>query len=37
MKIGHVEIENPIVVAPMAGITNPAYRQICKRFKAGLV
>lgn len=37
MKIGHVEIENPIVVAPMAGITNPAFRQICKRFKAGLV
>lgn len=37
MKIGNVEIENPVVIAPMAGITNPAFRQICKKFKAGLV
>ena len=37
MKIGNVEIENPVVIAPMAGITNPAFRQICKQFKAGLV
>ena len=37
MKIGNVEIENRVVIAPMAGITNPAFRQICKQFKAGLV
>lgn len=37
MKIGNVEIENPVVIAPMAGVTNPAFRQICKQFKAGLV
>lgn len=37
MKIGNVEIANPVVIAPMAGITNPAFRQICKQFKAGLV
>lgn len=37
MKIGNVEIDNPIVIAPMAGITNPAFREICKKFKAGLV
>lgn len=37
MKIGTVEIDNPVVIAPMAGITNPAFREICKKFKAGLV
>ena len=37
MKIGNVEIANKVVIAPMAGITNPAFRQICKNFKAGLV
>lgn len=37
MKIGSVEIETPIIVAPMAGITNPAFRAICKKFHAGLV
>lgn len=37
MKIRDVEIDNPIVIAPMAGITNPAFREICRKFKAGLV
>ena len=37
MKIGNVEIANKVVIAPMAGITNPAFRQICKNFIAGLV
>lgn len=37
MKIGNVEIANRVVIAPMAGITNPSFRQICKSFKAGLV
>lgn len=37
IKIRDVEIANRVVIAPMAGITNPAFRQICKRFKAGLV
>lgn len=36
-KIGNVEINNRIVLAPMAGITNKAYRIICKEFNAGLV
>lgn len=36
-KIGNVEIENPIVVAPMAGISNQAFRSICKKFGAGLI
>ncbi|KRM69312.1 nifR3 family TIM-barrel protein [Apilactobacillus ozensis DSM 23829 = JCM 17196] len=36
-KIGDVTIPNRLVVAPMAGVTNPAFRIICKEFGAGLV
>ena len=35
--IGNIEIKNPIVVAPMAGISNKTFRMICKEFGAGLV
>lgn len=37
MKIGNVEIKNNVFLAPMAGITDLAYRSICKEFGAGLV
>lgn len=36
-KIGNVEIENKIVLAPMAGISNSAYRRICKEMGCGLL
>ena len=36
-KIGNVEIKNKIVLAPMAGISNTAYRQIIKEMGAGLI
>ena len=36
-KIGDIEIKNPVVMAPMAGITNMAFRKIIKDFGAGLV
>ena len=36
-KIRDVEIDNRIVLAPMAGISNSAYRKICKEMGAGLV
>ncbi len=36
-KIGNVTIPNQVVVAPMAGVTNSAFRIICKEFGAGLV
>ena len=36
-KIGNVEINNQVVIAPMAGISNPAFRSICFRMGAGLV
>ena len=31
-KIGDVTIPNQVVVAPMAGVTNVAFRLICKEF-----
>ena len=36
-KIGNVEIENQVVMAPMAGISNSAYRTIIKQMGAGLI
>mgnify|MGYP000009401610 FL=1 len=36
-KIGDVTIDNPIVIAPLAGISNIAFRIIAKEFGAGLV
>lgn len=36
-QIGSVEIPNCVVVAPMAGITNSAFRVTVKEFGAGLV
>lgn len=36
-KIGNVEIDHQIVLAPMAGVTNMAYRKLVKRFGAGLM
>lgn len=37
MKIREIEIKNPVIMAPMAGITNMAFRKIVKEFGAGLV
>lgn len=37
MKIGNVEIDNPVFVAPMAGVSNVAFRSICREFGAGLI
>ena len=35
--IGNVEIKNPVILAPMAGITSTTFRNICKKMGAGLV
>ena len=37
MKIGNVEISGKTVLAPMAGITDKAFREICRRFGASYV
>ncbi len=36
-KIGDITIPNQVVVSPMAGVTNVAFRMICKEFGAGMV
>lgn len=36
-KIGNVEISNRVVLAPMAGISNVAFRKTVKEFGAGMV
>ena len=38
LKIGNVELENNILLAPMAGITDRAFRLVCKKYSnPGLV
>lgn len=37
LKIGSVETKNNVVLAPMAGVCNPAFRLIAKEFGCGLV
>ena len=36
-KIGSVEIKNPFVLAPMAGVTDLPFRGLCKEQGAGLI
>ncbi len=36
-KIGNVEIKNKVVLAPMAGVCNSAFRRIIKEMGAGLI
>ena len=37
MKIGNVEIKNKVVLAPMAGVCNSAFRRIIKEMGCGLI
>jgi nifR3 family TIM-barrel protein len=36
LKIGGIELTVPVVLAPMAGITNTAFRRLCREYGAGL-
>ena len=36
MKIGYIEVENPLFLAPMAGVTDWAYRTVCAKHGAGV-
>jgi tRNA-dihydrouridine synthase B len=35
-QIGSVEIKNPVMLAPMAGLADSAFRTLCMRFGCGL-
>lgn len=37
MKIGNVELEGQVILAPMAGVCNSAFRKICKEMGCALV
>lgn len=36
MKIGNIEVNNPVFLAPMAGVTDWAFRTVCAELGAGV-
>ena len=37
LKIGDVKVKNNLILAPMAGVTDSAFRKICVKYGVGLV
>lgn len=36
LKLGNITVETPVVLAPMAGITNTAFRRLCREHGGGV-
>ena len=36
LQLGGLRVETPVVLAPMAGITNVAFRRLCREYGGGL-
>ncbi len=37
LSIASVELANPVILAPMAGVTDPPFRKIVSRYRPGLI
>ena len=37
LTIGNVELDNPLILAPMAGVTDLPFRLLCKEQGCGLM
>jgi len=36
LQLGRITVDTPVILAPMAGITNSAFRRLCREYGAGL-